>query len=67
MSSKPAKTTPKPRGYKAGRTTHRRVLEKSNRPWHHELDDLLTEAIHRDEQNGEQNGVSVRAVARHPS
>jgi hypothetical protein len=50
MSSKPVKPTPKPKpkGYKAGRTTHRRVMEKSNRPWHHALDDLLTEALQRD-------------------
>jgi hypothetical protein len=47
MSSKPENTTAK-RVYKAGRTTAKRVREKSDRPWHHELDDLLTEAIHGD-------------------
>lgn len=56
MSSKPVEKTSAElfkaqairAGYKAGRTTYQRVMDKSDKPWHHELDDLLTETLARD-------------------
>jgi hypothetical protein len=35
-------------GYKAQRTTSQRVRDKSMKPWHHDLDDLFSDALHRD-------------------
>jgi hypothetical protein len=51
MSSKPVKTTPKPKGYKAGRTTSRRVRQRTDRAIaakHAQLDELFVEAVERD-------------------